>query len=671
MKHLISLRTLLFLSVFICNALTASAETDYYCDFTVNGISYKFITGKANEVAVSYSHYETGRYGGNYSNYTGSISIPSTVTYNSVTYKVTAVTGHAFYEMYDLTSVNLPSTITTIGAYAFADCTKMTYINLPSSLKNIDSGAFDGCIGLTYVSIPNGVETIASYAFRDCQNLRSISIPNSVTNVGQNAFEGTAWYNNTTGMVYVGKVAYKYKGTMSAGTSLVLNSGTSSIAEHAFYGCSGLSSITIPHSVTSIGQYAFFGCTGLATINFTGNITSVGPYAFSATAWLNNQPDGMVYIDKAAYLYKGTMPDNTAIVLKDGTVSVSERAFSSNSLCTGLVSVSFPESLTSIGQCAFSGCRSLTSVVIPQNVSYIGPEAFSGATSLNSITVKREKPISITSTAFPYTSTYDSDEDEYIYSYNLTLYVPTGCSEDYKSTPVWKDFVEIVDMDSEIAELDDAVYISPFTAYVNRDESIEICLKNSQAATAYNFDLVLPDGLTVATDDKGKYIDALSDRHEDHTRTFNNKGNNTYSFATLSGNSEPLTGNDGAIRLVALHVGENVAEGEYAIWIKNASYSKPDGTLITLPDTKVTVTIEDCLLGDVNGNAGVDIGDAVSIVNYLVGKQSMNFVTKAADTNKNGQIDIGDAVTIVNYLVGKTESLSRQAKLEEEDREAE
>jgi len=66
------------------------------------------------------------------------------------------------------------------------------------------------------------------------------------------------------------------------------------------------------------------------------------------------------------------------------------------------------------------------------------------------------------------------------------------------------------------------------------------------------------------------------------------------------------------------------------------------------------------ILGDVNGNGGVDIGDAVSIVNYLVGKESTNFVEKAADTNKNGQVDIGDAVTIVNYLVGKTASLSRQ-----------
>ena len=72
------------------------------------------------------------------------------------------------------------------------------------------------------------------------------------------------------------------------------------------------------------------------------------------------------------------------------------------------------------------------------------------------------------------------------------------------------------------------------------------------------------------------------------------------------------------------------------------------------------------LIGDVNGNGGVDIGDAVSIVNYLVGKPSTTFIEQAADTNKNGKIDIGDAVTIVNFLVGKTTSLARSIDVERE-----
>ena len=101
MKHLsmrLSALTKLcgFMLLLCSNAVSAA---DYYCDFTLNGIYYLFVPGAPDEVAVSYYNYETGRYGGNYSpNYTGSITIPATVTYESKTYRVTAVSDHAFYE---------------------------------------------------------------------------------------------------------------------------------------------------------------------------------------------------------------------------------------------------------------------------------------------------------------------------------------------------------------------------------------------------------------------------------------------------------------------------------------------------------------------------------------------------------------------------------------------
>ena len=213
---------------------------------------------------------------------------------------------------------------------------------------------------------------------------------------------------------------------------------------------------------------------------------------------------------------------------------------------------------------------------------------------------------------------------------------------------------------TDISQLADAIYINPVTTFIGGDVEVEICLKNEQAATAYLFDLVLPEGVTVATNSSGKYIDVLSDRHDNHSSKINYRGNNTYSLSTLSGNSEELTGNDGVIRRLTLHVADNVAEGSYAININRASYAKPNGTLVKMLETTSAITVEDYVLGDVNGNGQVDIGDAVSIVNFLVGKESQVFVQKAADTNRNGQIDIGDAVTIVNFLVGKTARLSHQ-----------
>ena len=97
-----------------------------------------------------------------------------------------------------------------------------------------------------------------------------------------------------------------------------------SIGHSAFSSCNSLTSVTIGNSVTSIGGYAFAYCSGLTSVTIPNSITSVGAEAFYGTAWYNNQPDGLVYVGKVAYSYKGTMPANTSITIKDGIVSISE-----------------------------------------------------------------------------------------------------------------------------------------------------------------------------------------------------------------------------------------------------------------------------------------------------------------------------------------------------------
>ena len=207
---------------------------------------------------------------------------------------------------------------------------------------SIEEDAFYNCSGLTSIEIPNSVTNIGDFAFRGCSGLTRVTIGNSVTNIGNSAFKE----------------------------------------------CSSLTSIEIPNSVTSIGSSAFEGCSGLASIVVPSSVTSIGDDAFEETAWYDNKPDGVVYVHNILYKYKGTMPSNTSVVVKDGTLGIAEYAFSG---CDGLKSITIPNSVTSIGEYAFNLCDGLKSVTIPNSITSIGESAFynSGLTSItipNSVT---------------------------------------------------------------------------------------------------------------------------------------------------------------------------------------------------------------------------------------------------------------------------------------------
>ncbi len=140
----------------------------------------------------------------------------------------------------------------------------------------------------------------------------------------------------------------------------------------------------VSYSVTSIGYNAFYNCTGLTSIEIPNSVTSIGSYAFYNTAWYNNQPDGLIYAGKLVYTYKGTMPESTSIIIKDGTTGIANEAFS---YCVSLTMVTIPNSVTSISDYAFRGCTGLISIEIPNSVTSIGSSAFNGCTGLTLVRI--------------------------------------------------------------------------------------------------------------------------------------------------------------------------------------------------------------------------------------------------------------------------------------------
>ena len=272
------------------------------------------------------------------------------------------------------TELTLPNEITAIHNNAFSGCTGLTSVTIPDSVRSIGYSAFNGCIGLTYITIPNGVTSIGNYAFYGCYSLIEVYNKSSlnieaggssygyVGNYAKNVYNqegGSKLSTDENGyVIYTNgeeKLLVKYAGK---DTELTLPNGITSIHDHAFAGCIGLTSITIGSGVISIGGSAFSGCTGLTSITIPNGVTSIGSKTFYGCTGL------------------------TSITIPNSVTSIGEGAFNG---CIGLTSVTIPDSVTSIGDSAFYQCTGLTSVTIPDSVTSIGEGAFYSCTRFTSI----------------------------------------------------------------------------------------------------------------------------------------------------------------------------------------------------------------------------------------------------------------------------------------------
>ncbi|MCL2596086.1 MAG: leucine-rich repeat domain-containing protein [Paludibacter sp.] len=244
-------------------------------------------------------------------------------------------------------------------------------------------------------------------------------------------------------------------------TTLVINTGITTIGNWAFDDCSGLTgTLTIPNSVTSIGNCAFDGCYGLTgTLTIPNSVTAIGNYAFSGCSGLTGTltiPNSVITIGNSAFSgcsgLTGTLtiPNSVTTIGKwvfyhcsglTGTLTIPNSVTTIGDVafadCSGLTAVTIGNSVTTIGDQAFQSCSGLTVVTIGNSVTTIGTLAFIYCSSLTSVINLNKYPQNITSVVF-----YIFEEDTDIGSATLT--VPACALNDYRNAAVWNTFGTII-----------------------------------------------------------------------------------------------------------------------------------------------------------------------------------------------------------------------------------
>ncbi len=208
-------------------------------------------------------------------------SSPNALTY-SVTFGTLTLSGEGYMPDYSMSfapwydsrssikKVVIEEGVKSISGLAFYDCSNLTSVSLPSSLEKIEAGAFHTCGKLSSVTIPKNVSYIGWYPFAFCGSLKSIDVADGNTNY---VSDGGVLFNSSKSLLL------QYPGGKS-GSEYTVPSSVTQVGMGAFAGSKNLKKVNLPKSLRLIENYVFNGCAALESVSIGKNVTLIAEEAF-------------------------------------------------------------------------------------------------------------------------------------------------------------------------------------------------------------------------------------------------------------------------------------------------------------------------------------------------------------------------------------------------------
>lgn len=400
----------------------------------------------------------------------------------SITDSLTTIGSYAFYGCDSIASLKLPECLTSIGDYAFSDCKQLTGLIFHPALKSIGNYAFRNCTAFNNFAIEEGEETLAlgngssegekTGLFKDCPitsvfigrnlsynyaplaNMKTLAearFGNPVTRIPNYIFQGNTEltevaFNRECELNSIGKYAFDGCSNLPVPT---FPQTIESIDEGAFKGCTSFIEYELPSQLKTIGDYAFQGCTGLNHLNVPATTTSIGNYAFSGCSGIKSvvMADGEdnIWLGYGASKGKGyglfnDCPLEELYLGRTVSYDVNSNGnygYSPFYNQQALTNVTVSPRVKELPYCIFWGCAA-EEIYIPSSVRTIHSSSLNNCQNLKRVIILGATPPSLDNYN---TFMSGSAEASKIYVFFF---------DQYKSTKVWKDYADKIDVCCEI-----------------------------------------------------------------------------------------------------------------------------------------------------------------------------------------------------------------------------